>query len=47
VFDNDIEEEMGLAIGGRSKPFEALKHVSTAGYAIPAPLAEKLRRIYA
>ena len=47
VFENDIEEEMGLATGGKSKPFEALKHVTADGFTIPAQLAEKLRLIYA
>lgn len=47
VLDNDIEEELGVPIQGRPKPFAAVKQISTPGYTIPAQLAQKLRLVYA
>lgn len=47
VLDNDIEEELGVPIQGRPKPFAAVKQVDAAGYIIPTQLEEKLRLIYA
>ncbi len=47
VFDNDIEEELGVAIHGKPKPFMAVKQVAADGYALPARLEQKLRTIYA
>jgi predicted ATP-dependent endonuclease of OLD family len=47
VLDNDIEEELGVPIHGRPKPFAAVKQIATPGYAMPAQLEQKLRLIYA
>lgn len=47
VLDNDIEEELGVPIHGRPKPFAAVRQISTPGYTIPAQLAQKLRLVYA
>jgi CRISPR-associated exonuclease Cas4 len=46
VLTNDIEEEVGLLARSKSKPYVALTHVSAEGFAIPAALEEKVRRIY-
>jgi hypothetical protein len=47
VFANDIEEELGVTIHGKPKPFMAVKQIAADSYALPAPLQEKLRTIYA
>jgi len=46
VFENDIEEELGLAAGNKNKPYIALTHVSDLAYQIPDALESKLRLIY-
>lgn len=47
VFDNDIEEEIGLVDRSiKNKPFIALNTVSVAGYAIPDTLRTKIEEIY-
>jgi len=48
VFENDIEEEIGMAAAGaRSKPYVALEYVSQPAFALSATLDAKLRSIYA
>lgn len=47
VFINDIEEELGLPDGSRSKPYVALSHTSDEGFTLPALLESKIREIYA
>ncbi len=46
VFINDIEEELGLPDGSRSKPYVALSHTSDVGFTLPALLESKIREIY-
>lgn len=46
VFENDIEEELGMMSGGSSKPFQALQHVSSDEYAIPVKLEGKIKKIF-
>ena len=47
VLDNDIEQELGVPVRGRPKPFAAIKQVDTPEYVIPTQLEQKLRLIYA
>ncbi len=47
VFENDIEEELGLPPGSKSKPYVALTHVSAQEFRISASLEEKIRSAYA
>lgn len=46
VFDNDIEEELGMAAGTRNKPYAALNHVSDPAFRLSARLEDKIRNIY-
>ncbi|MCI5166709.1 MAG: hypothetical protein D3903_11590 [Candidatus Electrothrix sp. GM3_4] len=46
VFFNDIEEELGLPDGNKSKPYIALSHVSNAGFTLTPQLKSKIREIY-
>jgi len=46
VFENDLEEELGIAAGNRSKPYAAVQHVSQEGFAIPPVLRGKIETIY-
>ena len=46
VLINDIEEELGLQNGGSSKPFVALNHINTEGFAISESMTTKIRNIY-
>ncbi len=46
VFVNDIEEELGLPDGNKSKPYVALSHVSDEGFTLPQQLESKIRGIY-
>lgn len=46
VLENDIEEEIGLPAGNRSKPYVALTHVSADSYQIPSQFETKVRLIY-
>lgn len=46
VFDNDIEEEIGLSGGYRSKPIKALTHISQEHWVATCNLNEKVRRVY-
>jgi CRISPR-associated exonuclease Cas4 len=46
VFINDIEEELGLPVGNKSKPFIALTHVSKEEFSISLQLETKIREIY-
>jgi len=46
VFINDIEEELGLPDGNKSKPYIALTHVSKEEFSIPRQLEAKIREIY-
>lgn len=47
ILENDIEEEIGIVdINSKNKPFIALEHVSTAGFAISDDFMEKLHLIY-
>lgn len=47
VFINDIEEEIGMLAGEKSKPYTALTHISSPGFVISASLDAKLRKLYA
>lgn len=46
VLENDIEEELGLAPGNKSKPYVALTHISDAAFVTAANLEEKIRSAY-
>lgn len=46
VFVNDIEEELGLPDGNKSKPYVALSHVSDDGFTLSQQLESKIREIY-
>lgn len=46
VFINDIEEELGLPDGNKSKPYVALSHVSDEGFTLSQQLESKIREIY-
>lgn len=46
VFVNDIEEELGLPDGSRSKPYVALSHASDEGFTLTQQLESKIREIY-
>lgn len=47
VFINDIEEEIGMLAGEKSKPYAALTHITSTGFSISASLDAKLRKLYA
>jgi CRISPR-associated exonuclease Cas4 len=46
IFDNDIEEEIGLEKGSRNKPYLALEYVYKTSFLIPDELERKIRKIY-
>ena len=46
IFENDIEEELGLSAGGKSKPYVALMHVSDPSFALAESLKQKILEIY-
>ena len=46
VFENDIEEEIGMSDGKKSKPFKALSYVSNDGYQMSATLKLKIKKIF-
>lgn len=46
VFENDIEEELGLQQGGKNKPYAALRHVNSEEFVIPESLKSKVFEIY-
>jgi AAA ATPase domain len=46
VFMNDIEEEVGMVAGKKSKPFVALTHVAAPGFTISADLKGKIASMY-
>ncbi|MCI5144425.1 MAG: ATP-dependent endonuclease [Candidatus Electrothrix sp. AR3] len=46
VFVNDIEEELGLPDGNKSKPYVALSHISDDGFTLSQQLESKIREIY-
>ena len=46
IFENDIEEELGMSAGTSSKPFKALQEVSDESYNIPNSFEIKVRKIY-
>lgn len=46
VFENDIEEELGLPPGGKSKPYVALVHVESDQFQLSNSLEIKIRGIY-
>ena len=48
IFENDIEEELGLEKGnGKIKPYLALKHVIQEDFKIERSLKSKIEMIYA
>ncbi|MGX9523608.1 ATP-dependent nuclease [Alcaligenes nematophilus] len=47
VFDNDIEEELGLQGGQKNKPYVALVYIESPSFQLSPALEEKVRRIYA
>lgn len=46
VFVNDIEEELGLSDGNKSKPYVALSHISEDSFMLSQQLELKIRKIY-
>lgn len=46
VFTNDIEEEIGIVAGNKSKPYEALAHISNDDFMISRELKEKIETLY-
>ena len=46
IFENDIEEELGMSAGTSSKPFKALQEVSDESFNIPNSFEIKVRKIY-
>lgn len=46
VLENDIEEELGLPNGGSSKPYVALSHITSEGFAVAPAMEAKIRSIY-
>lgn len=46
VLENDIEEEIGAPSGTTSKPYAAVRHISTDGYVVPNKLINKIKLIY-
>lgn len=46
VFINDIEEEVGILAGEKSKPYVALTHIASPGFAISEGLAAKIKSMY-
>jgi predicted ATP-dependent endonuclease of OLD family len=46
VLINDIEEELGLPVGGSSKPFLALNYINSEGFSISESMISKIRNVY-
>lgn len=46
VLENDIEEELGIAAGGKNKPYVALTHVTDAAFVLSPALEGKIRDVY-
>ncbi len=46
VFENDIEEELGMAAGSKNKPYAALSHVTDATFTLSPELEGKIRSVY-
>lgn len=46
LFVNDIEEEVGIVAGEKNKPFVALTHIASPGFAVSADLAAKIESMY-
>lgn len=47
VFENDIEEEIGLLTGSsKNKPYKAIEHVSVDGFNLSKQLEDKILSIY-
>lgn len=46
VFVNDIEEEVGILAGEKSKPYVALTHIASSGFTISVDLAAKIMSLY-
>lgn len=46
IFENDIEEELGMSAGTSSKPFKALQEVSDESFNVPNSFEIKVRKIY-
>ena len=47
VFDNDIEEELGMQAGQKNKPYAALVHIESEAFTLSPALESKVRTIYA
>jgi AAA ATPase domain len=47
AFINDIEEEIGMVAGLKSKPYAALQHISSPQFLVTQQLSEKIRTLYA
>ncbi len=46
IFTNDIEEELGMVAGKKSKPYEALRHVTASTFILSSNFERKIREIY-
>ena len=46
ILENDIEEELGLTGGSKSKPYEALTHISTTTFQLSQQFESKIRAVY-
>ena len=46
VLVNDIEEEVGIVAGEKSKPYVALTHIASPGFKISDDLSEKVKSMY-
>jgi len=47
VFINDVEEELGLTVGNKNKPYVALQHIDSNGFVVPTGLKSKIETIFA
>ena len=47
VFENDIEEELGMQAGQKNKPYAALVHIESETFTLSPSLEGKVRNIYA
>ncbi len=46
VLENDIEEELGMPPGNKSKPYAALTHASYPTFIVPPNFEQKIRSAY-
>jgi len=46
VFENDIEEELGMAAGSKNKPYVAISHITDAAFVLSPALKDKIRSVY-